>query len=264
MSKLAARFTLTCVAIFTICTFVSAAEVGHWPLDEGSGDTTANLVAGGAEGVISNGETGGPDGGSVWVNDDERGWVLGFEGSAAGAYVQAGFIPQMTLEQNFTWAFWANHPSANTQTNNVVFGNRKDANAVDFGPREFIKFTPTKFEWHANANGQDNMDYPDFVETPNEWVHHAVVKDGADLVYYRNGEATGDTHTITQPLNNPQPLFFGGDNEGSDGENYQGLLDDLRTFDHALSAGEVQALVPEPSSLSLLLLGLLPFARRRH
>jgi len=254
-----------CVVILMVGTYASAAEVGHWPLDEGSGDTTANMIAGGAAGVISNADTGGPGGGSVWVNDADRGWVLGFDGSATGAYVQAGFIPQMTLEQDFTWAFWANHPASNDQPNNVVFGNRKDENAVDFDPREFIKFTATKFEWHAAANGNDNMDYPDFLDTPDVWVHHAVVKDGADLAYYRNGMATGDSMTITQPLNNPQPLFFGGDNEGSDGENYEGLLDDLRIFDHALSAGEVSALVPEPSSLSLslFLLGLLMLRRRR-
>ena len=81
--------------------------------------------------------------------------------------------------------------------------------------------------------------------------------------WLRNGVA-GATNTITQPLDVPQPLFFGGDNEGAAGENWRGMLDDIRIYDHALSATEVAALVPEPSSSVLLGIGLLPLLRRRR
>ena len=83
------------------------------------------------------------EGGSVWVNDPVRGSVISFGGTAAGAYVVVGeaIIPAMTLDQDFTWMFWAKQAPGNG-TNHIIVGNRKDINAADFVPRAFIKFTP--------------------------------------------------------------------------------------------------------------------------
>jgi hypothetical protein len=61
--------------------------VGHWPLDDGAGDVAVDLSGGGNDGVINNPNGGlGPDG-SVWVDDPERGTVISFDGTAAGAFV---------------------------------------------------------------------------------------------------------------------------------------------------------------------------------
>jgi len=114
-----------------------------------------------------------------------------------------------------------------------------DENAVDFVPRQFIKFTPTKFEWHMNGNGDDNMEYDDI--PADVWLHHAVVKSGDQLTYYRNG-IEGGSGTITQPLDFPQPLYFGGDNEGAEGENWSGYMSDVAIYDRALSEAEVRYL----------------------
>ena len=101
-------------------TTASAGLIGHWPFEEGSGDTTADLSGSGTTGTIANGATGGPDGGSAWVNDPTRGSVLGFGGGADSAHVRAGSIPVMTLDNDFTWAFWANHHPDNTMPNNIA------------------------------------------------------------------------------------------------------------------------------------------------
>jgi hypothetical protein len=212
--------------------------MGWWPLNEGSGEIALDLSDSASDGTIINLTGGlGPDG-SVWVNDPERGMVISFNGAATGAYVRAGTIPQMTLTNNFTWAFWAKQDAGQTGSNDILFGNRKDENAVDFVPRQFIKFTPTKFEWHMNGNGNDNLDYEDI--PPDVWLHHAVVKTGDRLTYYRNGVEAG-SRTITQPLDVPQPLFFGGDNEGAEGENWRGMLSDARIYNKALTKLEVLA-----------------------
>ncbi len=210
--------------------------VGHWKLDDGQGAVAVDSAGNGNDGAISNPNGGlGPDG-SVWVDDPERGTVISFNGTAEGAFVRAGEIPQMTLTNEFTWAFWAKHSAENTADNDIILGNRMDENAVDFVPRQFIKFTPTKFEWHMNGNGDDNLEYDDIVA--DVWLHHAVVKAGDQLTYYRNG-IEADSGTFTQALDFPQPLYFGGDNEGSEGENWAGLMSDVRIYDSALSAAEV-------------------------
>jgi len=207
--------------------------LARYPLAGNADDISGN----GINGTVFNADTGGlGDGGSVWVDDPERGTVISFNGTASGAYVRAGEIPQMTLTNDFTWSFWAKQKAENTLDNDIILGNRMDENAVDFVPRQFIKFTPTKFEWHMNGNGNDNLDYDDI--PADVWIHHAVVKTGDQLTYYRNG-VEHSSGAFTQPLDVPQPLFFGGDNEGSSGENWNGLMSDVCIYDRALSAGEV-------------------------
>ena len=56
-----------------------------------------------------------------------------------------------------TWAFWANSQEVigGTQQNAIMIGNRYNGAGTDYAPRQFVKFTPTKFEWHAEANGNE-------------------------------------------------------------------------------------------------------------
>ena len=214
--------------------------VGWWPLNEGAGDIAVDLSGNGNDGTIGNLNGGLGTDGSVWVDDPDRGTVISFNGTAGGAFVRAGDIPQMTLTNDFTWSFWAKHSAENTADNDIILGNRMDENAVDFVPRQFIKFTPTKFEWHMNGNGDDNLDYDDI--PADIWLHHAVVKAGDQLTYYRNG-IEASSGTFTQPLDFPQPLYFGGDNEGSEGENWSGLMSEVRMYNRALTGLEVLAVV---------------------
>jgi len=212
--------------------------VGWWPLNEGAGDIAIDLSGRGNDGTINNLNGGLGLDGSVWVDDPERGTVISFNGMADGAFVRAGDIPQMTLTNNFTWAFWAKHSAENTADNDIILGNRMDENKVDFVPRQFIKFTPTKFEWHMNGNGDDNLDYEDI--PADVWLHHAVVKTADQLTYYRNG-VEASSGTFTQPMDFPQPLFFGGDNEAAEGENWSGLMSDVRIYNRALTGLEIVA-----------------------
>jgi hypothetical protein len=242
---------LSCLALFVLVLglgFAAGARaadpnlVGWWPLNEGSGTIALDLSDSATDGTINNANGGLGLDGSVWVEDPERGMVISFNGEATGAYVRAGTIPQMTLTNDFTWAFWAKQDAGQTGSNDILFGNRKDANAVDFVPRQFIKFTPTKFEWHMNGNGNDNLDYEDI--PADVWLHHAVVKTGDQLTYYRNGVEAA-SGTFTQPLDFPQPLFMGGDNEAASGENWRGFLSDARIYNKALTNLEVLAAMAE-------------------
>lgn len=214
--------------------------IGFWAFEEGSGTIAADTSGHGKDGTIVNENKGLGAGGSVWVTDAERGSVISFGGTASGAYVKIGadIIPVMNFTIDFTWSFWTKQAAGNAD-NNIIVGNRMSLDAVDFVPRQFIKFTPTKFEFHTNGNGDDNLDYDN---VPNDvWVHHVVVKEGTLFTYYSNGVA-GPTHTTAQELVNALPLFFGGDNEGAAGENWTGYLDNVRIYDQALSAQAVAKL----------------------
>ncbi len=209
--------------------------LGWWPLSEGLGDVAVDVSGNGNDGVIA-GDNGG------WVEDADFGTVLNFGSDANGLFVNAGEIPQMTLENGFTWAFWGNQDPALAGLNQIVMGNRYNAEGSDFGPRQFIKFTPTKFEWHMNGNGNDNMAYSAPMVAA-EWTHHAVVKDANELTYYRNGMKDAEK-VITQALDGPMPLYFGGDGNGHVGENWMGMMSDVRLFTEALTPAQLADVLP--------------------
>ncbi|MEO5916626.1 MAG: lamin tail domain-containing protein [Luteolibacter sp.] len=197
---------------------------GYWPLDSISGGTTANLAPGGAAAGVA--------GLPTIVSDGSRGNVIQF--SADGQRVSAGsdIIPQMTLTNDFSWSFWAN--STQQPGSNVIIGNRYSPVAsTDWTPREFIKFTPTSFEFHRGGVG-DDLNYAD-IAANSGWIHHAMVKTGATLTYYRNGVVAG-THTITQGQNHPQPLYFGGEQAQ---EFWTGKLDDVAIWSKALTGAQI-------------------------
>lgn len=200
---------------------LAAEMIAYWRFDEGSGDAVIDQSDNGADGAI--------EGGSNWVTDPERGSVLDLEGS----YVDFGEfrLPAMTVDNDFTWSFWAN--SAESANNNIVIGNRWGPDGADFAPREFIKFTPTTFEWHFNDAGENHAS----VEGPfatEVWEHHLVIKEGDQIFYYRNG-VVGDPGTITGAPENPQPFYIGGQNSA---ESWSGLMDEAALWSRALSAEE--------------------------
>ncbi|MEO1863655.1 MAG: LamG-like jellyroll fold domain-containing protein, partial [Verrucomicrobiia bacterium] len=223
--------------------------IGHWPLDEGSGTTAANTVSGGSDAELHNGVE--------WVDDPDRGMVLSFDGVDGYADAGAETIHQMTQDNDFTWSVWINQGSGNGP-NNVVLGNRYSPGGGDFAPREFIKFTPTKFEFHLDGGGQ-NCEYIDLVDSEGEWVHYVVVKTGNTLTHYSHGEE-GESSTFTSELQNPQPFYFGGDQTS---ENWNGMLDDIAIWDRALSAAEVADLtsggIPVPVQVVPGLIAYWPF-----
>ncbi|MES2706602.1 MAG: lamin tail domain-containing protein [Verrucomicrobiota bacterium] len=215
-------------ALYSGTATVSGAGEGllaWWPLNETSGTVAANSVTGGQAGTLVNGP--------VWTADPVRGRVLSLQGASDYVSTGSALIPVMTLTNQFTWSFWAK--SNEGSGTSVVLGNRYNPSGAEWNPREFLKFTASAFEYHSNGAGQ-NVDYSDFPTAT--WVHHAVVKSGATLTYYRNGTASGSS-TITQGTSNPQPFYFGGDKAS---ENWSGSLDDVALWTRALPASSVAGL----------------------
>lgn len=239
----------------------NAALIGHWAFDNGTGSTAADSSTGGNDGVITDG---------TWGSDATRASFLTFNGTSS-VVDPSMTLPAMSGTNDFTWAAWVNNGAAinGSQQNAVILGNRRDGANNDTpstANRQFIKFTPTKFEWHQNANGNDNQDYDDLVV--GTWTHLAVVKTGTSVQLYRDGIATGAAGTLNESLATAvgMPLFIGGDvGNPSVNEFFTGSIDDVRIYDNALTASAVNALVvPEPSSLLLGALSLGMMLRRKR
>ncbi|MBM4024423.1 MAG: LamG domain-containing protein, partial [Planctomycetes bacterium] len=206
-----------------------------WKLDEGQGTLAADSSANGRNGTIRNPNGGLGTAGSVWVEDPERGMVIGFNGtdSTGGCVTTTAIIPAMTMENRFTWAFWAKQHTSQATNNDVILGNRYGGTTA---PLQFVKFTPTRFECYnddgAYANGINYMSIPNGV-----WVHHVLVKDGTSLTYYRDGARTL-TNTMIKTVT-ANPFYMGADAYSGVVEAWQGYLSDVRLYTRALSAEEV-------------------------
>ena len=234
-------FKRTIIAL--ICTGIGGSAFGGdyawWPLNDGAGATAQNLVAGGTAGdIIDHDSAGLGQDGSVWVNDPERGTVLGLNGTSG--WVDAGTIPEMTLDSKFSWSFWAKQAGSQAINNDIIIGNRYGVDGADTSPREFVKFTPRQFEYHMDAAGGPNIPYDpavdnsadDDIPSNDEWIHHAVVKQGNALVYFRDGKvANSGTISTEQFSPDPLPFALGGQDAR---ETWRGYLSDVQLYESAL------------------------------
>jgi len=260
-------FVVLVLGLFTAHGAMAAiVPVGWWPLNDGAGNVAADISGNGNNGTIYNVEGGGIApcvcdlDSPIWFNDSERGMVASFGGDdSAGAYIDGGMvIPPLTMEQDFTWGFWAKQVGDGTGVNETMLGNRHGAS----DDLNFSKFTPTHFEFYNNGDNSGFIDYEDLPSCV--WLHHTVVKDGDTFTYYRHN-LDGDlietgSSTVTTTLV-ALPLYMGGD---AGGERWYGLLSDVRIFDQALTNSEVTAIVPEPATIALLGLGGIAILRRRR
>lgn len=239
-----------CFMLFLIVVETAIAQdsdpnlLGWWKLNDGSGDIAYDSSGRENNGTIYNLNSGmGPDG-SVWYDDPERGMVISFNGhDTEGAWVDAGRIPPMTLDNDFTWAFWVKqHSDQSADRYDVIIGNRFGGTQE---PLQFIKFTPSEFEYYhrgGGPGGTNDVGTMDIEDLPYEvWVHQVVVKDGPVLTYYRDGKAA-DTITVENTIDG-NPFYMGGDAFVSTDyhERWHGWLSDVRIYDKALNLREVLA-----------------------
>ena len=255
MGKQLAKLTLwACMAGIMAGTVAQAADpdlIAWWKLDDGAG-----TVALDSSGYENHGTVLGPDAGlgidgSVWFNDPERGMVISFAGTSA--CVDTGVtIPAMTLENDFTWAFWAKQHADQATNNDMILGNRYGGTS---SPLQFIKFTPTRFE-NYNDDGS-YVNGVNYASIPTDvWIHHALVKDGAELTYYRDGEVFM-TNTMTKTVDE-NPFYMGADGYSGVQEAWQGYLSDVRLYTRALTQEEVQRAMAGMGPISEVALDPIP------
>ncbi|QDU88929.1 hypothetical protein Pla175_23130 [Pirellulimonas nuda] len=229
------------IALLAFIPVAKADLVHYWSFDEGSGTTTADSI-GTATGVID---------GATWATGTgNRATFLSFDGNNDRVDPSLSF-PTITTEDSSSWTFWVNlAPGTAATSNEIIIGNRKDGNNVDIGPgtRNFLKITPRgRFNFHQGG-GHD----VDFAPFPTDtWTHFAFSREGDQLTWYIDGVAAngGVPSTIpglaTSATGAILPFYMGGEPALAGAEHFAGGLDDVRIYNHALTAQEVlQSMLP--------------------
>ncbi len=216
-------------AVLVLCTtrIMTAGELGHWAFDEGSGTTVKDSSTKGNNGTLM--------GSPVWV-DGKLGKALQFDG--VDDYVQvphnASLIPTTGKATVSVWINAKRHTGPNGGTWQGIL-------AKGGAPRLYNLYTEASGVIHFSTGPSGAYIGPlSTGHVPlNEWVHVAVVVNGADY-FYLNGEPAGvGGQGATVPTGGTANLTIGQTGESNF---FQGMIDDPRIYDVALTAEEVKAL----------------------
>ena len=235
--------------------------VGYWALDDGQSDpnttTAVDSSAGGNNGTLLNFATS-----PSWV-DGKVGGALQFDGT--NDRVDMGDPDVLDITGTLSMAFWMYRLGDGASSYGPLVGKNKSGGYKNDGYwvgsyndatlNSFIRFSIT-----TNGTGT-NLDSISGI-ADDEWHHIAVVYDpAARMAIYIDGvldaELTTGVPAAIQSVDTGFTLGNLATGSTMDSYSYNGHLDEVLVFNQVLSAEEIGDLVPEPSSLLLIGMGLL-------
>ena len=230
--------------------------VGRWGLNDGSGTTAANSVAGGSDGTLVNGPLWQP--GAPF----ELSGSLGFGGT--NGYVTFGDAPALDLA-TFTVEAWVRRDGAGISTTTgsggvsaiplvtkgrgEADGDNRDMNWF-FGIRDSDGVLTADFEEGAGGTSP-GLNHPVAGTTPLDtgvWYHAAVTYDGTTWRLYLNGTLDGELLVGEPPRSDSiqhAALASALTSTGSPAGYFDGALDEVRVWDYARSETDIQGDINE-------------------
>ncbi|MBL7185608.1 MAG: hypothetical protein ISS70_04730 [Phycisphaerae bacterium] len=205
--------------------------VGYWPLNEGTGDTTADISGNGHDGTLYNGAT----------------WILpGFIGNAAmnfdgdpGSRVSVGTWDPGDLLTLAVWARWTGEQNKAPRTG--IIGKRDDW--TNDGIRWFSEVMTTGEVRMRTFNQTVGSPAGMLTAFIDEWAHIAITFDGSTCRIYLNAEEVASgSFSLGPGLTAAVGLGCKAGAANSNTEIFSGDLDDARIYNRALIATDVEQL----------------------
>jgi len=200
----------------------------RWPLDEGSG-TNADEVAGGLDGTYQNGVLLGQPGATP-----QLGLAASFDGTNDRVNV-----PALGLASNrVTLTCWLKRNGAQNAWAGLVFSRAGSTVAgLHFGSAQELRYT-----WNddgATWGWDSGLLVPD-----GQWVFAALVVEPTRATLYlgQGGTLTPAVNPVAHAAEAFDSTLWIGRDPHSSPRHFRGHLDDVRAYDHALSAAEVETL----------------------
>ena len=197
--------------------------VAAYGFEEGTGSNVADVSGNGNNGVIT---------AATWNNSGRFGKALSFNGSSSLVTVNDSASLDMTSA--ITLEAWVNPSSTATAWRDILYkatdtwflmGSTPQAGAPDFGGT----FAST------NVYGTGTVPV-------NTWTHLAATYDGATMKFYVNGVLANSRAQTGAIAASSGALSIGGDSIPHDSgpHFWAGLIDEVRIYNRALTAAEVQ------------------------
>ena len=202
--------------------------VAAYAFNEGSGATVADAADNNNTGILGSGVT--------WTSQGKFGSALVFNGSS---YITVNDAPSLDLTTGMTLEAWVYPTVTPTYWSTVI-----------------MKEQPGDYVYVLDAGSPTNRPLLSIV-TPdsqgiagpaalplNTWSHLAGTYDGTTLRLYVNGTQVTSTVVTGSIFSSTGPLRIGGNSVW--GEYFRGRIDEVRIYNRALSAPEIQADMQTP------------------
>jgi len=197
--------------------------VGSWSFEEG-GDTTAYDSSGNNNhGTLKNGPT--------WTDGQVNG-ALSFDG--VDDYVDCGNGASLNITNAITVEAWA-------KLNNLSGARTIISKAEGAGwGIEYGVSVVNKFDWAPNINGSYYVSLANDTAELNKWYHLVGTYDGQQVKFYINGILQNDIKNITGSIKISSVQVEIGSNPPGASVLFNGLIDEARIYNRALSAEEIK------------------------
>jgi hypothetical protein len=204
--------------------------VASYNFDAGTGTTVADLSGNANAGTIT---------GANWATAGKNGGALSFNGTSN--YVQVADSNSLDLTTGMTLEAWVNPAALGTAWRTVLFKEQSGGMIYSL----YANQDTTRPVGQVNIGGEQNVVGAASLAL-NTWSHLAVTYDGSALRLYVNGAVVATTPATGTIPASTGVLRMGGNSVW--GEWFGGLLDDVRIYSRALSAGEIATDMGRPVS----------------
>ncbi|MDP2934037.1 MAG: LamG domain-containing protein [bacterium] len=200
--------------------------VGYWSFNEGNGTIAGDSSGNGNNGTLSGTTI------PTWV-DGKRGKALNFSGDD---YVES--INNLGISGGSPWTIeaWVKYTSANADHNNIVSIGKQGINLHIFG----INTDADNTQIRTNVWGDNVANIETGFDLTAGFVQIVSAYDGTNVKIYANGNLIL-TKAYAFVLDDDK-VWIGGKTGGYAGQYSKTVIDDVRIYNRALSATEIQAL----------------------
>jgi fibronectin type 3 domain-containing protein len=218
----AGNTTLSTGVPVTVQNTAAAGLVGAWAFDEGTGTTVADQSGKGNNGTVANG---------TWVTTGRFNNAISFNGTSTRVTIPDSatldLTTGMTLEAWVRPSIVGNWQTAvvKEQSGNLVYGMYANTNL-------------NRPEGEVYVNGATRVLNGTSILPTGTWSYLTATYDGANLRLYLNGAQVAQVAQTGSILTSTQPLRIG--SNAIWGEYFNGLIDEVRVYNRALSTSEIQ------------------------
>ncbi len=230
MNKQLILTLLVMVVIITGGTYADINEglIGWWMLDEGTGTTVADSSGAGHDGFFV-------DSTPEWV-PGMYGKALKFDGTDK---VEILDHQDFHLTDSMSVALWM-LPEAE-QTNSAKLFIKQKTGQYPYS----LQYDDSAQGLFATVNASTRYDTgPHIPNFPGEWAHMCFTFDGSILILYKDGEEVASANTSGQLQQNDLSLSIGCRLDYD--QNFNGIIDDVRLFNRALTPEEIKLFMVPP------------------
>lgn len=204
---------------------IAGGLVAAYAFAEGSGTMTADRSGNNNSGTLSN---------TVWTTQGKFGSALIFNGT--NAKVTIPDAAWLHLTKGMTLEAWVYPATMATSWADVIMKQGDDYYLA--GSSQSTGGVP------ATGGTYTTPLYAASSLPPNAWSHLAATYDGTMMRLYVNGIQAGSRANTNTMSNSNGPLSIGGD--ALFGQYFNGRIDEVRVYNRALSASEIQADMTNP------------------